>query len=52
MHKKLSKKHYALRRMRIAIDRAVKAQTLTEKEKAARWAAAWAEIGGITINKR
>jgi hypothetical protein len=43
---------YALLRMRLAIDRAIRALTVTEKEKAARWAAAWGEAGGIPCAQR
>lgn len=40
-------KAYSLRRMRLAIDRAIHGKTAQEKEKAARWAAAWGLSGGI-----
>ena len=33
--------------MRLAIDRAIHGETAQEKEKAARWAAAWGLSGGI-----
>ena len=40
-------KSYALLRMVQAIGRAIKSTTSVEKDKAARWAAAWGVIGGI-----
>jgi len=40
-------KSYALLRMVQAIGRAIKSPTAVEKDKAARWAAAWGVIGGI-----
>lgn len=42
-----NKKFYAMRRMREAIDRAIDANTIPKKERAARWAAAWGRAAGI-----
>jgi hypothetical protein len=42
-----TQKFYAMRRMRVAIDRAIFAKTATEKGRAARWAAAWGTAAGI-----
>lgn len=41
------RKAYAMLRMAEAIDRAIDARTAAEKDRAARWAAAWGLIGGI-----
>lgn len=41
------RKTYALLRMIAAIGRAIEAVTDHEKDRAARWAAAWGAIGGI-----
>jgi hypothetical protein len=43
----LAQRLYAMRRMRLAIDRAIKASTARDKESAARWAAAWGTVAGI-----
>jgi hypothetical protein len=42
-----AKKSYAMRRMTLAIERAIKRPTRNEKERAARWAAAWGLLCGI-----
>lgn len=42
-----AKKFYAMRRMREAIERAIRAPTAAEKGRAARWAAAWGTAAGI-----
>jgi hypothetical protein len=41
------RKTYGMLRMMKAIGRAIKAKTDLEKERAARWAAAWGVISGI-----
>jgi len=41
------RKLYAMVRMRLAIDRAITAQSMLDKEKAARWASAWGTAAGI-----
>lgn len=41
------KKAYAMLRMVEAIGRAIHAQSPIEKDRAARWAAAWGALGGI-----
>ena len=41
------RKTYAMSRMIAAIGRAINAVTHAEKDRAARWAAAWGPIGGI-----
>lgn len=41
------RKAYAMMRMAEAIGRAIDAPTTVQKDKAARWAAAWGVIGGI-----
>lgn len=41
------KKTYAMLRMVAAIGRAIHSESATEKDKAARWAAAWGALGGI-----
>jgi len=41
------RKSYAMRRMAKAIERAIVASTGVEKERAARWAAAWGVLCGI-----
>jgi hypothetical protein len=42
-----AKKSYAMRRMTLAIERAIKRPTSKEKERAARWAAVWGLLCGI-----
>ncbi len=42
-----SKRIYALRRMRLAIERAIRAKNAREKQTAACWAAAWGKLAGI-----
>jgi hypothetical protein len=42
------KKSYAMQRMSVAIERAIAAPTIKEKERAARWAAAWGLLCGVT----
>jgi hypothetical protein len=44
---KQDKKAYAMLRMQEAIGRAIDSDTPTEKNRAARWAAAWGAMGGI-----
>jgi len=41
------RKAYGMRRMAAAIARAIDADQSDEKDRAARWAAAWGAIGGI-----
>ena len=41
------RKAYAMMRMAGAIGRAIDAPTSAQKDRAARWAAAWGLIGGI-----
>ena len=41
------RKAYAMLRMAEAIGRAIAAGSTADKDKAARWAAAWGAIGGI-----
>lgn len=41
------KKTYAMLRMVAAIGRAIQTDSTVEKDKAARWAAAWGALGGI-----
>lgn len=41
------RKAYGTQRMLAAIERAIEADTDTEKERAARWATAWGALGGI-----
>ncbi len=41
------RKSYAMRRMAKAIERAIAARSGKEKERAARWAAAWGLLCGI-----
>jgi hypothetical protein len=41
------RKSYAMNRMASAIERAIQAPTAKEKERAARWAAAWGLLSGI-----
>lgn len=45
--KKNERKRYAMLRMVAAIGRAIHSPTSAEKDKAARWAAAWGVISGI-----
>ena len=42
-----ARKSYALHRMSLAIDRAMRATSSAEKNAARRWAAAWGLIAGI-----
>lgn len=42
-----AKKSYAMLRMAEAIGRAIESTSPAEKDKAARWAAAWGVISGI-----
>ena len=42
-----ARKSYAMRRMTLALERAIKCPTRKEKECAARWAAAWGLLCGI-----
>jgi hypothetical protein len=44
---RLQRKSYALQRMATAIERAVEVRTSKEKERAARWVAAWGLLCGI-----
>lgn len=44
---RILKKSYAMQRMACAIDRAVRAAGAKEKERAARWVAAWGMLCGI-----
>ena len=44
---KKERKSYAMLRMVAAIGRAIHSSTSAEKDRAARWAAAWGIIGGI-----
>ena len=44
---KLERKTYALLRMAVAIGRAMGANATADKDRAARWAAAWGLVGGI-----
>lgn len=46
-HYKFVRKSYAMQRMARAIERAIQAHTSIEKERAARWAAAWGLLCGI-----
>ena len=49
------RKSYAMQRMAESIERAIQASTSAEKERAARWAAAWVLLCGImtaTVNVR
>ena len=41
------KKRYAMMRMAEAIGRAIKSTSSADKDKAARWAAAWGVMSGI-----
>ena len=41
------RKSYAMSRMAEAIGRAIKSATPAEKDRAARWAAAWGVVSGI-----
>lgn len=49
MKQRVSKerKYYGMLRMATAIGRAIQSNTTLEKDRAARWAAAWGVIGGI-----
>ena len=44
------RKFYPLQRMRRAVERAIEATTLAEKEQATRWAEAWGAFAGIVGN--
>jgi hypothetical protein len=44
---RILKKSYAMQRMACAIDRAVRVDGAKEKERAARWVAAWGMLCGI-----
>lgn len=46
-HIRIERKAYALQRMVQAIGRAIASSTDAEKDRAARWAAAWGVLGGI-----
>ncbi len=45
------RKSYAMHRMAQAIERAIEARTGKEKERAARWAAAWGLLCGIRTSR-
>jgi hypothetical protein len=45
--KRKERKTYAMLRMVAAIGRAIQSPTAAEKDRAARWAAAWGVISGI-----
>ncbi len=45
------RKSYAMHRMALAIERAIVARTGKEKERAARWAAAWGLLCGINTRR-
>lgn len=45
------RKSYAMHRMAVAIERAIEARTGKEKERAARWAAAWGLLCGIRTSR-
>ncbi len=42
-----ARKSYAMHRMSLAIDRAMRAQSTVEKYAAMRWASAWGLVAGI-----
>lgn len=44
-------KSYAMDRMARALERAIEAKTITEKERAARWAAAWGLLCDIRTTR-
>ena len=44
---KYARKAYGMQRMAMAIGRAIDARDPADKDRAARWAAAWGAIGGI-----
>lgn len=44
-------KSYAMDRMARALERAIEASTITEKERAARWAAAWGLLCDIRTTR-
>lgn len=44
---KIDRKNYAMLRMIAAISRAIDAEVPAEKDRAARWAAAWGALSGI-----
>lgn len=48
--RRVTRKSYAMKRMASAIDRAIHAPTSAEKERSARWAAAWGLLCGINTN--
>lgn len=44
---KVQRKAYSMARMAAAIERAIASSTPDEKDRAARWAAAWGALSGI-----
>ena len=44
---KKNKKIYAMQRMGSALERAIAATSIAEKDRGARWAAAWGMLDGI-----
>ncbi|HEY0065384.1 MAG TPA: hypothetical protein VGC21_24925 [Telluria sp.] len=46
-HVKQERKNYAMLRMAEAIERAIDSELPADKDKAARWAAAWGVVSGI-----
>lgn len=44
-------KSYAMERMARALERAIEAKTISEKERAARWAAAWGLLCDIRTTR-
>ena len=44
---RMERKRYAMARMVEAIGRAIKSTTPADKDRAARWAAAWGVVSGI-----
>lgn len=44
---RFARKSYAMRRMTLAIERAIRSSNRKEKERASRWAAAWGLLCGI-----
>lgn len=44
---RIQRKSYAMQRMARALERAVRTATVKDKERAARWAAAWGMLCGI-----
>jgi hypothetical protein len=49
-HRRVTRKSYAMKRMANAIERAIHAESPSEKERSARWAAAWGLLCGINTN--